>query len=228
MLNLKNYSGFAVELFDYSLERNRLYMYCLKNNIKFLIIKNKEKCPIDYVPCGSVEWCSRSFIHPIIPDYYPEWTKECLYRKIWRQDSWILGRKLFVKPADRYKRFDGFVTSGTYKKKKKPPLIWSEIVEFENEWRYYISHGKILASEWYCGDEVNTPEASELKIDIPANYYGALDVGSLKDGRLAIVESQHPFACGWYGPIEKDVLYFQWLIDGWDYMMKNVNHKPKN
>jgi hypothetical protein len=217
-LNLKGYIGFALIQGDSSLEAGRLSVYCLLNDVKLIRVVKTERCPDSYIPCGSVEWCIQSLGKEITPDYYPEWAKQYLYRKVWKEDKWILGKKLFVKPADRYKRFTGFVTTGTYKKKKKGRLIWSEVVQFTNEWRYYVSAGKILCNGWYWGDEINTPDAPELTIDIPKDYYGALDFGTLKDGTLALVESQHPFACGWYGTQEQDYLYFQWLIDGWSWL----------
>jgi len=223
MINLGTYKGFGLALGDTSLEANRLSLYCLLNdNILLKRFPKEEKCPEDFVPSSSVEWCEKSFDIPVVPDYYPDWCSQYLYRKVWREDKWILGRKLFVKPADRYKRFTGFITTGTYKKKKKPPLIWSEILFFKNEWRYYITKGKVVCGEWYWGDEENTTPAPELNIKIPEDYSGALDFGELANGKLALIESQHPFACGWYGPKEKDHLYFQWIIDGWNYMM-NIN-----
>lgn len=220
-INLKGYKGFALMIGDTSLEASRLSIYCMVKDVKLIRVPKKEKCSNDYIPCGSVEWCLQSLGEEIIPDYYPAWGKQYLYRKVWREDKWILGKKLFVKPADKYKRFTGFVTTGTYKKKKRGCLVWSEVVQFTNEWRYYISAGKILCSGWYWGDETTTPDAPTLNIDIPKYYYGALDFGTLQDGRLALIESQHPFACGWYGAREQDYLYFQWLIDGWSYLMQN-------
>lgn len=151
------------------------------------------------------------------PDYYPKWLTSYLYRKVWKDDKWVLGKRFFVKPADKYKRFTGFVTYGTYAKKKKPPFWYSDIVSFTNEWRYYISNGKVLCGEWYWGEKEQ--EAPKLLFDIPVTYSGALDFGILTTGEFALVESQHPFACGWYG--KSIALYAQWLIDGWIYMKSN-------
>lgn len=218
-INLKTFNGFALIIGDTSLEANRLSVFCLVNDIYLKRISKKNKCPKEYVPCGSVEWCENLLGYKVTPDYYPEWTKDFWHRKIWRNDEWILGQKLFVKPADRYKRFTGFKTHGTYSKKKKPPYIWSEIIQFDNEWRYYVSHGNILSSNWYEGDEMNIPTAPKLDISIPNDYCGAVDFGDY-NGVLTLVEAQHPFACGWYGSQEDDHLYFQWLVDGWEYMLR--------
>ena len=170
------------------------------------------------MPSGSVEWCLKSLGKNIIPNYYPEWLSNHLYRKVWKEDKWPLGKKVFIKPADKYKRFTGFETTGTYKKKKKPPYWCSEIVEFVNEWRYYISGGKVLTGEWYWGDEINTPDAPELSINIPEAFYGTLDFGITKTGNFSLVEAHHPFACGWYG--KQHEIYLQWLIDGWNHLQQ--------
>lgn len=219
MIDLKGFKGFFIHNDMMSdIEGRRLYTYCITKNID--CIKSKEYVT-DYVP-----WCGVDFAIKILgynpkPDYYPDFCKDYLYRKVWNENNWILGKNLFVKPADKYKRFTGFVTSGTYKKKKKGELIWSELINFKNEWRYYITGGEVKASGWYWGDQENTPDAPELKIDIPKDYSGALDFGKTTDGKFALVEAQHPFSCGWYGDKKDDEKYFQWLIDGWNYMQKN-------
>ena len=222
-INLKGNEGFCIVQGDHSLEANRLSIYCLLNDIPLKKVKIGENYNWNLVPCGSVEWCLWSLRKEIKPDYYPVWLQDLLHRKVWEDNKWILGRKLFVKPSDRYKRFTGFVTTGTYSKKKKPPFWYSEVIYFENEWRYYITDGIITSAGWYWGDEVNTPEppvhpALEALKCIPKDFCGAIDFGMTKDGKFALIEVQHPFACGWYGTQEYDESYFQWLIDGWNYM----------
>jgi hypothetical protein len=215
-MDLKGFKGFCLISGDLSIEAKCIIKYCLLHDIFLKKIPDKNiPCPDDLVPSGSVEWCLKSLNQPVVPDYYPEWLSAHLYRKVWKADTWPL-KKVFIKPSDRDKRFTGFVTSGTYRKKKKPPFWCSEIVRFENEWRYYISNGEILCGEWYWGDEVNTPNAPELNIDIPPKYCGAIDFGRLTTGELALVEANTSFACGWYG--EEDGLYMKWLVDGWAYI----------
>jgi len=231
-LDFKGYQGFALASGDHSLEANRLSICCLMNKINLIrynpnIEGHLQYVFKNYIPCGSVEWCEQLLGYHVKPNYYPEWLQDSLYRKVWESNEWVLGRKLFVKPSDRYKRFTGFVTKGTYSKKKKPPFWYSEIVHFTNEWRYYITDGIITSAGWYWGDEVNTPEppvhpALEALKFIPKDFCGAIDFGMTRDGKFALIESQHPFACGWYGTQEYDESYFQWLIDGWIYM-KELN-----
>ena len=214
-VDLKYYKGFALTKGESSIEATQLNMLSITKDIPLITVPKKTPCPAEYVPCGSVEWCEQTLGYHVKPDYYPEWLNQYLYRNVWKADKWPLGEKVFIKPADRYKRFTGFCTIGTYKRKKKPPYWCSEIIKFTNEWRYYVSNGKVLCGEWYWGDEVNTPLAPELNIVIPSEYCGALDFG-ISDGVLTLVEAQHPFACGWYG---KDTsLYAQWLVDGWEHV----------
>jgi hypothetical protein len=181
----------------------------------------KEKIPSDYVPSGSVEWCEFQLGKTIIPDYYPDWLSDYFGRKIWKQDKWPLGQKVFIKPADRHKRFIGHITTGTYgtyKGKKRGPYWCSEIVSFTDEWRYYMADGKIIGNGWYSGDEINTPAAPELNLQIPTDFCGAVDFGRTLDNRLLLVENNSSYACGWYN---KDAnAYARWLIAGWDYIQK--------
>jgi hypothetical protein len=221
MIDLKGHAGFGLAIGDTTIEASRLTMFCHLNDIKLIRINRNYGLEDKYIPCGSVEWCEIILGKKIIPDYYPEWLQDHLYRKVWKADKWPLQR-VFIKPSERYKRFSGKTTTGTYKGKKKPPYWCSEIVHFQNEWRYYISNGKVLCSGWYSGDEEKTPDAPELKINIPSNFCGAVDFGTLSSGELALVEVNHPFSCGWYGSREQDHLYFQWLIDGWVYMKELV------
>lgn len=176
-----------------------------------------EDVPEGFIPAGTVEWCEKFLpVEKATPDYYPEFLESYLYRKVWRTDKWPFSPGIFIKPADRHKRFTGFITLGGYRKKKKPPYWCSEVVHFENEWRYYIADGKVLTGEWYSGDDVNTPDAPSLDIPIPEGYCGAVDFGMLKTGELALVEANSPYACGWYGKDHK--LYIEWLIKGWKYL----------
>ena len=218
-MDLTGFKGFCLVSGDLSLEAKCVIKYCLMRDILLRKVPDKGcRCPDDLVPSGSVEWCLKS-LDPYVPDYYPEWLSAHLHRKVWRTDKWPL-EKVFIKPSDKDKRFTGFVTSGTYRKKKKGPFWCSEIVQFENEWRYYIAEGRILCGEWYCGDDINMPAAPELDLDIPPGYCGAVDFGRLKTGELALVEANASFACGWYG--KKDELYMKWLVDGWNYIRKST------
>jgi hypothetical protein len=212
-------NGFALQ----SKERNSketlaISYFASINKIPYKIIDNYKNIPDGFIPVGDVEWCQKVLKRIITPDYYPTFLESYLYRKVYKCNEWPLGKKVFIKPADKFKRFTGFITNGGYRKKKRPPYWCSEIVNFVNEWRYYVSNGEILTGEWYFGDEINTPDAPILDIIIPKDYCGAIDFGRLESGELALVEANHPFSCGWYGKDHK--IYAKWIIDGWNYMEK--------
>ena len=216
--------GFAFQHPNSSLDKEQTAVatYSILNKIPYKFCRKPEDVPEDFIPCGNVEWCEKFLPKErTIPDYYPEFLKDHLFRKVWRADRWPLNERVFIKPADRHKRFTGLITTGGYRKKKRPPYWCSEIISFTDEWRYYVADGKILTGEWYWGDEVNTPDAPELNLPIPEGYCGALDFGRLKSGELALVEANSPYACGWYGKNHK--LYVEWLVKGWNYLTKASN-----
>lgn len=214
-----NFKGFILQRGDTSFESGAISLFCYTHNIPCSYI-SKGVIPHErYIPSGSVQWGEFLLGSKVVPDYYPDWTKDLWHRKVWKSDEWLYSERIFVKPADSYKRFTGFVKrANSYKGKKRPPYYYSEVVKFSNEWRYYISNGKVIAAYWYAGDEVNTPKAPVLIIKVPDTYSGALDLGIIEDGSLALVESQSPFACGWYGRFEDAHEYMLWLYQGWKYL----------
>lgn len=213
--------SFALQKGDKSQEAIAVHQTSILDGHKVQYFGNYKDVPADFIPCGSVEWCLKILGKPVIPEYYPDFLSPRLFRKIWKTNEWPLGKKVFIKPADKYKRFTGFITDGTYRGKKKGPYWCSEVVHFKNEWRYYISNGKIVENGWYWGDELEMPYAPPLMLEpfFPSNYCGAVDFGDM-DGYLVLVEANHPFACGWYGKDPRK--YTQWIIDGWQYM-KTLN-----
>lgn len=216
---MKEIKGFAIENKNHGQEEIAIINRCVLENIPYKFCNRPSDRPNDFIPLGTVKWVE-NFIskEKSIPDYYPDFLKKYLFRNVWKTDKWPMEKGIFIKPADKHKRFNGFVTFGGYRKKKKGPFWCSDKVNFVNEWRYYVSNGKILIGEWYSGDEVNTPDAPKLNIEIPNDYCGALDFGILTTGELALVEANSPYACGWYGKNHK--LYFEWIVAGWEYLNK--------
>lgn len=226
-----NIPGFALEnrymshIPALARESMAIYFVATMDKIPIRIIPNPKDVPEDWIPSGTVKYgskiiCSRSKLagRKITPDYYPDFLTPHLHRKVWLSNEWPLGKRVFIKPADQEKRFNGFITNKGYKGKKRGPYWCSDPVTFTNEWRYYVANGKVLTGEWYQGDEQNTPDAPELRIDIPPDYCGALDFGTLETGELALVEANHPFACGWYGKDHRK--YVEFLYWGWRYMRR--------
>lgn len=222
MINLKGYKGFALLKKDNSKEAQAVMITCALQKIPYIRVNLKDKVPSEYVPSGSIEWVESILGYHPTPDYYPSFLKQYLYREVWKADKWPFDKKVFIKPAYCYKRFNGCITiPGSYRGKKKGPYWCSDIIYFENEWRYYISNGKVLCGEWYQGDEEKMPNASFTDMNYPVLYFpkdfcGAVDFGETIEGKFALIESQHPYSCGWYG--KEHEIYCQWLIDGWIYM----------
>jgi ATP-grasp domain, R2K clade family 2 len=219
--SIKNLKGFVCQNAT-DFESKQIKMFCVHNDLpcKFHCY-NPTAVVLEtgWVPYGDVPWTTALLNRKIVPNYFPEFLKkDFVSRKIWTKEKWDF-EKCFIKPADRHKRFTGFVTSGTWKGKRKGPFVCSEIVTFKNEWRYYVSDAKILTAHWYWGeDHLMQPAAPNLDfIKFPENWCGAVDFGELSNGKIELIESHPPFACGWYG---KDInLFVEFLAVGWQWLL---------
>jgi hypothetical protein len=220
---------FALKINDRnSKESQALAYYNMMDGVGLQYFRKAIEVPTDAIPAGSVEWFLEVTRWKVIPDYYPEFLKPYLGRKIWRTDQWPMHGGVFVKPADKYKRFTGKITTGGYHGKKKGPYWCSEVVSFTNEWRFYVANGKVLYIGWYFGadDDAMPPD---LKIDWPDNYCGAVDFGTTPEGKLLLIEANEPFSCGWYGHISEGRIYGKWLEIGYEYMKEKMkNETDKN
>lgn len=204
----------------HSKESQALLINCILHRLPYK--KWSKEIPYDpfYIPSGSVEWFLEYTGWAIKPDYYPDFLKPLLGRKVWEQDKWPIGQKVFIKPSDKHKRFTGKITDGSYKGKKKGPYWCSEIVEFTNEWRYYVADGKVLFVGWYWGlnDEAIAPAFDESII--PADFCGAIDMGTTKDGRYLLIEANEPFSIGWYGNLNQGAIYSEFIERGYEYLKR--------
>ena len=50
----------------------------------------------------------------------------------------------------------------------------------------------------------------------------AVDFGMLENGKIELIESHHPFACGWYGKNHEE--YAKFLTLGWKWI-NDTGHK---
>jgi hypothetical protein len=220
---------FALEKYDDFFENTVVKHHSLMNDIPIRRYETTDRVKKfeaenpdeEYIVIGSIGWIESYLGFQPKPDYYPEFLSEWFGREIWETDKWPLNQRVFIKPSDKYKRFNGLITNGGYRGKKKPPYICSTTVKFEDEWRYYIANGKVIFSAWYQGKnkyvEEPTP-APVLDIDYPSDYCGAVDFGRTDDGRILLVEAQHPYGIGWYGKTSDHKEFIEWSIAGWRYM----------
>lgn len=168
------------------------------------------------VPVGSVDYCEEWLGFSPRPDFYPDFLSGWMRRLHWSICGGIESRRrCFAKSAERYKSFPARI----YDAGDILPDGWvraSDVVEFTQEWRYYVADGCVLATGWYDGDDEDEP-APDLNINWPAGFCGAVDFGRLSTGRIALVESHHPYACGWYG--DDSAAFVMWLVEGWRFML---------
>ena len=208
-------AGFGFATGDASHEVQTLALHANRERIPRRFFGAARDVPADWTPCGSVEWVCQVLGRELTPEYYPDFLSSWLHRRVWRQDQWPVAPS-FCKPADRFKRFNGFVFNGDAPF-ESGPLWCSELVSFRDEWRFYVARGQLLAAHWYAGDNNLTPAAPRIDIAWPAGWCGAADFGQLADGRLALVESHAPIACGWYGRLSDGAVFADWLSAGWDW-----------
>lgn len=200
-------------------EASTVVWYCSINNLEYRVVGHPSDVQPGFVPVGNVQWVTSVLGRPIVPDYYPKFLFGLLYRKVWQEDKWPYGRRVFIKPSDTHKRFTGFVTTGTWKGKKKPPYWCSDVVQFTTEWRWYVCCGKVYATRYGSGVEAPPPS---LDIAWPADYSGAVDFGLLSTGEVALIESNAPgIATGWYGTISEGAAYVNWLAACWQHLQSS-------
>lgn len=174
------------------------------------------------VPVGSVDYCEDWLGYSPVPDFYPDFLREWTRRAIGIREGGGICRMgapgWFVKSAERYKAFPARVIRFG---EEYPPgkLYISEVVRFTQEWRYYVADGCVLATGWYDGEDENEP-APDMNINWPSGFCGAVDFGRLHSGQIALVESHHPYACGWYG--DDSAAFVMWLVEGWRFMRSLV------
>ena len=213
-MNWKEYcKGFAIQKTHCDYEGKCLATVGAYYNIPFKLIYQSNQVIDGWIPSGTVPWVSEVIGEIIKPDYFPKFLSKWVTRNVWYQYKWPLHQKLFIKPADKHKRFTGFITSGTFRGKKKGPFICSDIVSFKNEWRYYIAYGKLIGAHWYWGEEDEPINAPKLDIQWPENWCGTADFGEMKNGDIELIECHPPFSCGWYG--QKHEEYAEFLTLGW-------------
>lgn len=173
-------------------------------------------CPENAIPIGSIEFCEGSFgKQPLCKEFYPKFLSRFISRNIEVVNGpYKCRRPAFVKCAARWK---STISAGIYETGQTIPkgsFYVSDVVKFTNEWRYYVADGEVVTSGWYDGEDEDCP-APELNINWPNHFSGAVDFGTLDDGRLELVEAHAPFACGWYG--DDHSLYLLWQMIAWQH-----------
>ena len=156
-----------------------------------------------------------------MPAFYPDFLAGWRKRKLgYTLGEYVVpaGERWFAKPANGYK----LAPARIYEEGETIPgwnYAASEVVKFTQEWRYYVADGELLAAGWYDGwDEIEP--APKLDIEWPKGWCGAADFGRLDDGRIAVVEVHHPYACGNYLENYECETWAMWLELGWQWTLK--------
>lgn len=192
--------------------------WCSMNRVEYCIVQRASEVPPDAIAVGPVKWVEQVLGGPRTPDYYPAFLAPWLRRKVWREESWPYHNRCFIKPADRHKRFTGFVKRIGWKGKRKGPFWCSDVVEFVTEWRWYVSRGQVLDARYGSGIEAPVPQ---LDITWPKDYSGAVDFGLLSTGEIALIEAHDGgYSTGWYGPIGEGATYVRWLSECWEDLVR--------
>ena len=144
---------------------------------------------------------------------YPEELAAYLGRRIWKDSLDSVLEKpeewpIFVKPV-KDKVFVGFVLRSENdvprrrQAKLDEPVLCSELVHFDAEWRAFVRYGNIWDVRPYRGDwhkhfdSKILEEAVKAFKSAPAGY--AMDIGVTENGQTLLVEINDGFALGSYG-----------------------------
>lgn len=203
-------------------------MFCLQSNMmareQIAIINSCPLLGVDwissleakegYVPVGTVEYCEPVFgEQPEVKGFYPHFLNPWIRRRICLACGGLrLDRHAFVKCATRWKgdMYAQVIRNGSELFQGRWYI--SEVVDFVQEWRYYVADGELITTGWYDGIDEDEP-APHIDADWPAGFSGAVDFGRLDNGRLELVEAHAPFGCGWYG--DDPELFAIWQSIAW-------------
>lgn len=174
-----------------------------------------DACKEGMIPIGDVPFCEAVFgPQPHLKCFYPSFLQKYITRHIqaWNNQPLVLFR-LFAKDSTEWKSSFASRVLEAGEEVPRRLLLISDVVEFTNEWRYYVADGEVVTTGWYQGENEDMP-APSLNIAWPAGFSGAVDFGTLQDGTIELVEAHAPFACGWYG--EDNELYALWQAAAWE------------
>lgn len=195
-------------------ESDLIIDHCQKHDYEYEFTDTPSK---ENIPIGSIDYCEKVY-GKIKPDYYPEFLKGYLNRKIWVDKIKNVDKGVFIKPYENYKLFTGQIYDGL-EIDPETKVYCSEILQFRNEWRYYILNGNMVESGWYNNNLLTDKEIVEnipnsmpdspklpeelLELLRENRYYGVLDIGEAIIGseiKLTLIEACHGYAVGWYTP----------------------------
>lgn len=165
------------------------------------------------------------------PIDYPEELTDWLGRKVWKTTLAEVRKttqRLFIKPTSE-KLFTGFVWHSDRGDRLRVATmhdeteIWvSEAVEFESEYRCFITDDELVGVRFYKGDWSVAPNRKVIESAVsafkssPRGY--SLDFGITSDNKTLLVEANDGYALGNYGL--PSVLYAKLIEARWEEMTR--------
>jgi hypothetical protein len=198
------------------------------------------------IPIGTVEFVREAMFYAGVTEpenlSYHESVLPYLEREITLASRRDVQNRAFVKPVET-KIFTGFVYDPTtsfedleehdqeqlkiFLQLPSDTSVWTcTPVTFIGEWRYYVQNRVIIGVGRYDPegpDDALEPSLAHVQriIDtIPFSHPYALDIGTLEDGRTAVVEINDAWAIGLYGKTLKPIDYLSFLSDRWDSLFR--------
>ena len=129
---------------------------------------DKSRC----VPIGDVPYCESWLTRRPVPDFYPEFLGDWMHRGHGRIEFGATvsgGIRWFVKSAAGYKDFTAQIVEKNSPYPSIGPLVFSEVVQFVQEWRYYVADGCVLTT----GCTTETTKTNRLPISISTGQKGS-------------------------------------------------------
>lgn len=176
-----------------------------------------------FCPVGSVEfvqkYLSKVYLKSVLPINIPESLLVSKYtnRNIFYGTDKDANLNLFTKSTDKIKGI-----TGVYDKSEIPcgNYLFSELVDFQSEWRTFVYKNKIVGLSNYLGDCTIFPNVDIIK-DMISTYDNSpisytLDIGITTDNKTSIIECHDFFSCGLYGFNDLKVLpfmFYRWFTE---------------
>lgn len=212
--------------------------------VQFTSAKQMERGKVAIKPgmvaIGSVRFVKHSLrqLGKTLPEHtpYPDSLHSMLHREVQKvpalrevRKMLTKGQRMFVKPADGWKRFTGFVADDPrdmrFNGASSSMAVWiSDPVEFVSEWRAYVAGGHLLDVRFadHGGDKSVAVDRGVIEEAVrrlaatgaaPAGY--VMDFGVLQDcGRTALIEVNDGFSFGAYDGVAPEV-YWQVSVGRW-------------
>ena len=165
---------------------------------------------------------------PIELEKYAQRNIEYMTMAEFKQDTRL---PIFVKPNGKAKEFVGGIIKEDWSKKMffnnvadDCPVLVSEVIDIDSEYRGYVHNGKLVGLYWYAGDFRIFPDVKVIDAAIadypsgPAGY--SIDFGITADGRTVLIELNDGWSLGNYG-LEPSK-YANLLLARWLEIMKDA------